>query len=229
MAATPEGALAFAVADRGTGEVSAGPAAETPVFAASLVKLLVAVDVLDRRRSGLAVSDRDVMRIERALGPSDDEAMNALWTRFGGPGAVERVARRLGLTETRPPAGPSQWGETLTSARDVVVLYQHVLGTMPEADRELIMDSLGAAPATASDGREQTFGLLARGQSPAVAAKQAWMCCQGGRITLHSAGTVDQGRRFVVVLLSTQPRSVGYDGAASALTAAADAARAALS
>ncbi|MGH4016129.1 MAG: serine hydrolase [Pseudonocardiaceae bacterium] len=226
-AATAE--VAVAVADRSTGEVAVSPDAAASVFAASLVKLLVAVDVLDRRRSGLAVSDRDVMLIERALGPSDDEAMNELWVRFDGLGAVQRVARRLGLTETRPPADPSQWGEALTSAPDVLALYQYVLGTMAAADRELIMGSLGAAPATATDGREQTFGLLARGPSPAVAAKQGWMCCQGGQITLHSAGTVDRSRRFVIVLLSTQPRSVGYDGAARALTAAADAARAALS
>lgn len=227
--ATAEVGLAVAVADRGTGEVAVSPDAATPIFAASLVKLLVAVDVLDRRRTGLAVSDRDVRLIERSLGPSDDEAMNALWVRFDGLGAVDRVARRLGLTETRPPAEPARWGEALTSARDVLALYQHVLGTMAAVDRELIMVSLGAAPATATDGREQTFGLLARGPSPPVAAKQAWMCCQGGQITLHSAGTVDKARRFVVVLLSTQPRSVGYDGAAGVLTAAADAARATLS
>ncbi|MGH3930791.1 MAG: hypothetical protein ACRDTF_12520 [Pseudonocardiaceae bacterium] len=77
-------------------------------------------------------------------------------------------------------------------------------------------------------GFDQTFGLLAAGPSPDTAAKQGWMCCQGGRITLHSAGTIGQARRFIVVLLSTQPRDAGYASATATLTAAADAARAAL-
>lgn len=227
-ATTPDVVLGAAVLDRKTSEVSVNPAATVPVFAASLVKVLVAVDVLDRRYSGLAVSDRDVRLIGQALGPSDDEAMNVLWNRFDGLGSVERVAQRLGLVQTQPPADPSRWGETLTSARDTIVLYRHVLDTMASADRDLIMGSIAAAPPVASDGFDQTFGLLAAGTSADTAAKQGWMCCQGGRITLHSAGTVDQARRFVVVLLSTQPRDAGYDGASTTLTAAADAARAAL-
>lgn len=227
-ATTAEVVLGAAVLDRKTHEVSVNPAATVPVFAASLVKVLVVVDMLGRRHSGLAVSDRDIMLIRRALGPSDDEAMNVLWSRFDGVGAVERVAQQLGLAHTRPPAEPSQWGETLTSAHDVMVLYRHVLDAMAPADRDLIMGSIAAAPPIASDGFDQTFGLLGTETSPDTAAKQGWMCCQGGRITLHSAGTVGQAQRFVVVLLSTQPREAGYDSAAAILTAAAGAARAAL-
>lgn len=227
-ATTPDLILGAAVLDRKTNGVSVNPAATVPIFAASLAKVLVAVDVLSRRHSGLAVSDRDVMLIGQALGPSDDEAMNMLWTRFDGFGAVERVAQQLGLAQTQPPANPSRWGETLTSAHDTVVLYRHVLDTMAPEDRDLIMGSIATAPPIASDGFDQTFGLLAAGTSSDTAAKQAWMCCQGGRIMLHSAGTVDQARRFIVVLLSTQPRDAGYDGATATLTAAADAARAAL-
>lgn len=228
MATTPEVVLGAAVLDRKTGEVSVNPAATVPVFAASLVKILVTVDVLSRRHSGLAVSDRDVMLISRALGPSDDEAMNVLWSRFDGFGAVERIAQRLGLVQTQPPADPAHWGETLISAHDMLVLYRHVLDVMAPADRDLIMGSIAAAPPIASDGFDQTFGLLGAGTSPDTAAKQGWMCCQDGRITLHSAGTVGQARRFVVALLSTQPRNAGYDSAAATLTVAADAARTAL-
>ncbi|MGQ0775568.1 MAG: hypothetical protein ACT4NY_14305 [Pseudonocardiales bacterium] len=49
--------------DRKTNGVSVNPAATVPIFAASLAKVLVAVDVLSRQHSGLAVSDRDVMLI----------------------------------------------------------------------------------------------------------------------------------------------------------------------
>ncbi len=159
--------------------------ATTPdlVLGAAVLDRKTGVDVLTRRHAGLAVSDRDVMLIGQALGPSADEAMNVLWTRFDGLGAVERVAQGLGLAHTQPPADPSRWGETLTSARDTIVLYRHVLDIMPPADRDLIMDGIATAPPIANDGFD---------------------------------------------LLSTQPRDVGYDQATATLTAAADAAQAAL-
>ena len=48
---------------------------------------------------------------------------------------------------------------------------------------------------------------------------------QAGQITLHSAGIPDPDRRFVVALLSSQPRGVGYDGARATVTDVADAVR----
>lgn len=216
--ATPGVTLGVAVRDRATGETAVGAAGALPMYSASLVKIVVAVDVLQRRRTGLPVSPQAIELIHRSLGPSDDQAMNALWVRFDGPGAVGRVAAQLGLAETRTPQDPSQWGEALLSARDAVTLYDHVLTGMPAGDRELIIGALGSAPAVATDGFDQAFGLRAAAPVP---SKQGWMCCQGGRITLHSVGAADPDRRFVVALLSSQPRSAGYDGARSAVTTVA--------
>ncbi len=219
--------LAVAVADRATGEFVGSMSGTEPMYAASLVKIIIAVDVLQRRRSGLAVDAEDVALIRRALGPSDDQAMNLLWTRFDGPAAVSRVARQLGLSATRPPVDPSQWGESLVSAHDMVLLYRHVLGELPPWDRELIMTALATAPPVAADGFAQDFGLQAApGRS--LAAKQGWMCCPDDRINLHSTGALGEQRRFVVALLSNQPAGRGYDGARETVTAAADAVRAAL-
>ncbi|MPZ64570.1 MAG: hypothetical protein GEU83_03300 [Pseudonocardiaceae bacterium] len=186
------------------------------------------MDVLQRRRSGLAVGAEDLALIRRALGPSDDQAMNLLWTRFDGPVAVSRVARQLGLSATGPPADPSQWGESLVSARDTVVLYRHVLDELPAWDRELIMTALATAPPVAADGFDQAFGLQAAVPGLTIATKQGWMCCREDRINLHSTGALGEQRRFVVALLSNQPVGRGYDGARETVTAAADAVRAAL-
>ena len=227
LAATaPEATVGVAVRDRHTGETAIGAAGALPMYAASLAKIVVAIDVLERRRAGLPVGPQHVGLIRRALGPSDDEAMNTLWVRFDGNGAVARVAARLGLTETRPPQDPSQWGEAVLSARDVVKLYDHVLSGMAPEDRELIVGALAAAPRIATDGFDQAFGLVAG--APAGASKQGWMCCVAGQITLHSAGVTGPGRRFVVALLSSQPRGVGYGGARATVTAVADAVRAPL-
>jgi hypothetical protein len=126
----------------------------------------------------------------------------------------------------RPPKDPSQWGETVLSARDVVLLYDHVLSGMRTEDRKLIIGALAAAPPVAADGFDQAFGLLA-GAAPA-ASKQGWMCCVQGQVTLHSTGIPDPDRRFVVAVLSSQPRGVGYGDARTTVNAVADAVRAPL-
>jgi hypothetical protein len=60
---------------------------DEPYYTAAPSKLVVIVDVLDRRRlEGLTVTDADLVLFRRALGPSDDAAMSALWERFDGAG-----------------------------------------------------------------------------------------------------------------------------------------------
>lgn len=217
--------LGVAVLDRVSGRVAVGAAGDEPFYTASLAKLVVVLDILDRRRvEGLAVSEADVELIRRALGPSDDDAMNILWTRFDGAGAAARVSARAGLAATTAPEDPSQWGQMSAPASDIVQLFDYVLGQMPAADRDLFVESLAAAPAIAADGFDQAFGLLAPSvNGPGVAAKQGWMCCFSDRYYLHSAGVVDAQQRYVVALLGRIPRAPGWDQARVELTAVADA------
>ncbi|MCK0518341.1 serine hydrolase [Williamsia sp. DF01-3] len=220
--------LGMAVLDTGTGE-SSGSASATPMYAASLTKLVVVVDIVERRRAEqLPVTDSDVALIERALGLSDDVAMNELWTRLDGQGAVSRVSERLGLTQTQPPQDASYWGEMVTSAADVVRIYEHV-SKMPEPDRQLILGALASAPAVAADGFSQDFGLLAPGAVNAPVVKQGWMCCFEQTAYLHSAGLVGPERRFVVALLSRQPYDESWATSRDGLTAVASAVGSALS
>jgi hypothetical protein len=215
--------LAVAVLDRGTGELAVGGRGNEPFYAASLSKLVVIVDVLDRRRlEGLEVTDADLALFERALGPSDDSAMSAIWDRFDGPGAVDRVRQRLGLSGTTAPKRAGQWGEVEVTAADYVRVWKHVLDEMPPDDRDLLVGDLAAAPPVARDGFDQAFGLLApsvrEGDGPSAVAKQGWMCCFSGRYYLHSAGAVGADRRFVVTLLTRMPRAEGWARAREELT-----------
>jgi hypothetical protein len=207
--------LAVAVLDLGTGETAAGGTGAAPVLTASLSKVVVAVDILDRRRlDGLVVTDTDSAWLMRALGPSDDNVMNALWSRFDGAGAAGRVAARLGLAATTNPDDPSQWGEMAVSAADTVALWGYVLRGMPAADRDLLVSAMQAAPARAADGFDQAFGLLAPEiRAAGTAAKQGWMCCFSGTYSMHSAGVVGPDQRFVVALLTRQPRGPGWEAA----------------
>ncbi|WP_460956006.1 serine hydrolase [Parasphingorhabdus pacifica] len=213
---------AVAVLDRATGELAGNPSANRALFSASLVKLAVAIDVLQRRHGGLQVSNSDLRLIERSLRLSDDDAMNVLWERFDGVGAVSRIAAQLRLTDLKPPSDPAWWGETVVSARDVVLLFEHVLTRMPPRDRELIMGALEAAPAIAAEGFDQAFGL----ESPTLhipsATKAGWMCCHSGQLSMHSAGVLGNDRRFVAAVLSDQPGGAGYSHARDQVTDVAD-------
>ena len=222
----------MAVLDRSTGELAAGAHGEEPYYTASLSKLVVIVDVLDRRRlEGLTVTDDDLALFRRALGPSHDSAMNALWERFDGQGAPARVSKRLGLGHTAAPRDTGQGGEVEVSAVDYVKIWRYVLDQMPAADRDLLVTDMQAAPATAKDGFDQAFGLLApavRGDGSGAVAKQGWMCCFSGQYYLHSAGAVGGDRRFLVALLTRDPKVAGWDAARTQLDGIATAAVAAL-
>jgi hypothetical protein len=214
--------LGVAVLDRTTGELAVGSRGHEPFYTASLSKLIVIVDVLDRRRTeGLSVSDADLQLFARALGPSDDSAMSALWEKFDGAGAPARVSKRLGLEGTSAPRRFGQWGEVEVTPADYATLWKYVLDDMPAADRDLLLSDMKAAPSTAKDGFDQAFGLLSpeiRGDGEASVAKQGWMCCFSGQYYLHSAGVLEPEERFVVVLLTRQPRSKGWPGARSEQT-----------
>ena len=197
--------LGVAVLDLATGELAT--VGTTRFYSASLSKLMLIVDMLDRN---VALDEDDLAWINRALSVSDDNAMNALWVRFDGPGAMARVAGALGMDGTSAPDDSSQWGETVVSPAGFARLYQHILTEMDPADRDVIVAGLQAAQPEAADGFDQFFGLL--GQSFPAYAKQGWMY-YGSRLYAHSAGVVrSESRDYVVVLMSIQPASAGTAG-----------------
>jgi hypothetical protein len=214
QAAAPAGmSWGAAVLDVATGDLAQAGAGE--FYSASLSKLMLIVDMLD---CGVDLSEEDSELIGRALSLSDDNAMNALWVRFDGPGAMTRVAENLGLPDTSTPEDPSQWGETEVSPVGFARLFQHILTVMDPADRAVIVDGLSAAQQRAADGFDQFFGLL--GQQAQVYAKQGWMY-YGSQLYLHSAGVVHAGERdYVVVLMTRQPISAGAPDAVSAVASA---------
>ncbi|WP_167975719.1 serine hydrolase [Lentzea indica] len=165
---------------------------DRPFYSASLSKLILAVDALQQ-----PLSDDDQDLIHRALSASDDNAMDVLWTRFDGMDAIGRVAAEAGLTGTRAPDDPSQWGEVVITANDMVRLYHYILSS-PVHDQ--IVAALSSAPPKAADGFDQAFGLL--GVTGAY-AKQGWMYYLPSDVYLHSAGVL--GNRYAVAVLTTNP------------------------
>ncbi|GHH59889.1 serine hydrolase [Lentzea cavernae] len=183
--------VGVAALDLQTGQVVSAQG-DKPFYSASLSKLILAFDAL---RQPLSDADQDLIR--RALSASDDNAMDVLWTRFDGMGAIGRVAAEAGLTGTHAPDDPSQWGEVVITANDMVRLYQHVLAS---PQRDAVVAALSSATATAADGFDQAFGLL--GVTGAY-AKQGWMFYLPSDVYLHSAGVLDD--RYAVAVLTTNP------------------------
>lgn len=199
--ALPRGvSVGMAVLDLGTGELAVDGTSQ--FYSASLSKLMLVVDMLDR---DVPLSDSVRQLITRALSMSDDNAMNALWVKFDGYNAMTRVAQSLGMVDTQTTADRSQWGEVKVSPAGFARLYQHIVNEMSQEDREIIVAALSAAPPTAADGFNQFYGLL--GGALKAFAKQGWMY-YGGRLYLHSTGVVSDGQnQFAVILMSLQPSS----------------------
>ena len=183
--------VGVAVMDLTSGQV-VSQQGDQPFYSASLSKLILAVDALQQ-----PLSDADQDLIHRALSASDDNAMDVLWTRFDGMDAIGRVASEAGLTGTHAPDDPSQWGEVVITANDMVRLYHYILGSPV---RDPIVAALSAAPAIAADGFDQAFGLLG---DTGVYAKQGWMYYLPSDVYLHSAGVLDN--RYAIAVLTTSP------------------------
>jgi hypothetical protein len=193
----PNTTLAAVVLDRVTGDRPVSIGAGRQFRSASLVKMLIAIDVLGRAP---AAPTRE--RVARMLSASDDGIASSLWVAYG-PGIVARTAKRLGLRDTAAPEQAGRWGETMISANDVVRVYRYVLDELPAADRALVVDALARAPRYAADGFDQFFGIP-DGLGVPWAVKQGWGNNEHAMV-LHSTGLVGADRRYVVVLLTEHP------------------------
>ncbi|WP_410587163.1 hypothetical protein [Amycolatopsis sp. lyj-23] len=197
-----DGKVSAVVYDRDRRETTVSVGADRGYTSASLVKLLIALSVLEQ--------DGPVADVQRMLSRSDDDLASRFWTAYGGTSIVTRWAAKLGLAGTRPPADPGRWGDTRTTASDVVKIYRYLLDHKSTA----ILTALRGATERGSDGFRQYFGIPDAAGGRPWAVKQGWACRRPTR-TLHTTGVV--GQRIVVVL-TEHPESVGYPAAARRVT-----------
>lgn len=198
--------------------------ADTALPTASIVKLLIALDLLDR--SGVP-EDEEADAVRRMLSASDDRVASRLWGQLGGPALVQRQAKALQLRGTRPPADAGQWGDTLMSPADIATVYRHITSSLEPAERVFLTEALESAPVTAADGFEQHFGIPAALPEANWAIKQGWGSSQGRRV-LNTTGLVRTTHTYVVTLLSTWRLDADLPSATAALTKATQALRSAL-
>ncbi|MGP4020988.1 serine hydrolase [Saccharopolyspora sp. 5N708] len=205
------GAVVF---DRVENETLHAENADRQFRSASLVKLLIGIDLVDR---GAVTPARPSPRLTRMLATSDDEIANQLWISGGGQQIVTRVAAAVGLSDTEPPDDPGRWGDTLITADDMVKLYQHILA-MPTAERALLLDPLRDAARTATDGTDQYFGIPDALSDQPWAIKQGWADGRGG-VDAHTSGLVGGDDRYIVVVLTHHPEGFSLPTAQRRVTA----------
>ena len=187
--------------------------ANTPFAAESLTKLLIAMDLV----SSGQLAGQNLPRVQNMLATSDDEAANQLWTGDGGPLIIARSVRRMDLTHTVGPKDPGRWGDTVTTATDVVRIYQYLMTKTPAAPRDILLTDLSSTSPRATDGTDQNFGIISVVPMGQWWVKQAWACCRPAW-DVHTTGLVGPDQRYVVVAMSQQPTAGGFGGAASFLT-----------
>lgn len=188
---------------------------------ASIVKLLIVLDLMDR--SGLpSGSDADAVR--QMLSASDDTVASRLWQENGGPAIIQRQVKALKLAHTRPPDDKGQWGDTRMSPADITAVYRHITGVLPADEREFVTEALANASRNASDGFDQHFGIPRGLPEAAWAVKQGWGSSNGRRV-LNTTGLVKTKHIYAVTLMSTWSDDVTWSTATTALTSATQALR----
>jgi hypothetical protein len=170
----PSGVTAgYVVFDRQAGKVIAHRQAHHRFRSASVVKILIALDYLERQKNPIPTSD--VALLKSMLRGSDDGAATTLWRRGGQREIIDRMARKLRLTDTGPPpaAKPGFWGYTAISALDITRVYRYLLERADSRVRGIVLGHLQKAQQCATDGFDQYFGIPRAVPRP-WAIKQGW-------------------------------------------------------
>ncbi|MGW1197996.1 hypothetical protein ACWD4B_19480 [Streptomyces sp. NPDC002536] len=240
-AVMPAGMTAgVAVFDRRTGAFTERVGADRPFRSASVVKLLIALDVLWDRGPSYDLPPDDRARLEVMLTASDDDAASHYWAQRGESALVTRMVSRLGLQNTAGPPSefPGYWGYSAITAADTVRIYRYLLDSAPGPVREFVMGNLRRSVPYGTDGFFQHFGIPAAFERP-WAVKQGWSGFTSPapttgptpddrrraavtgidlvRPALHTTGTVGDGDRSIVVALTLQPVGTTADAAYAAV------------
>jgi hypothetical protein len=201
------------VLDRGNGRVVAQVDPTLALPSMSLVKLFIAVDLLDRVGGPDRLDPATAQTLWRMITVSDDDAASRLWIDGGDGAVVQRIAKRFGLSDVLAPANPGMWGDTTVTAADVATFLRAALAD--PAAGPWLAHAMRSAADTGADGFDQSFGMNAVTGS---GSKQGWGCCLRGVRSLDSAGFTDAR---IVVVLSEAARSTGYAPMREALTGTA--------
>lgn len=221
LAARP-GTVGYVLRDRATGATYRNPHAGDLIWSASTIKLAMVVDLLTRARAGvIALTPTDQQQMSAMMHSSDDDAADALWSRYGGADHTAYNANfpRYGMTDLQPQRGFSDvypyWGFQKTTADDLDRLINFVLTDLPPAQTSAIVYELQHV------ATNQQWGVWGAGPPMAPGNKDGWSLEQGGWVT-NSVGFAGAGQRYTLAMMNSLGGAGGYDDGVATTTRLAE-------
>ncbi|GLP80901.1 serine hydrolase [Mycobacterium antarcticum] len=216
--ATRPGSVGYVLRDRATGTTYRNARAGDLVWTASTIKLAMVVDLLTRARAGtVTLTDADQRDMAAMMHSSDDDAADALWSRFGSPDhtAFNAAFPQYGMTDLQPQKGFSSiypyWGFQKSTANDLDRLIGYVLTRLDPAQTSAIVYELqNVAP-------NQQWGVWGAGPAMAPGNKDGWSLEQGGWVT-NSVGFAGTGQRYTLAMMNSLGGAGGYDDGVATTT-----------
>lgn len=203
----------YVLRDRATGGVYRNPHAGNSVYAASTIKLAMAVDLFTRDRAGLVtLSAADRSLIQNMLHSSDDGAADTLWMKYWGEDHMSFLNDfpNYGMTDLRSQGDYDgidvYWGAMSCSTNDLDRLMQFVLEKMDPADTAYIVNEMQNVDP------DQQWGVWGAGPSAHPGDKNGWSGIGGW--VLHSVGFAGLGQRYTLAIMNPSAASF-EDGTAT--------------
>lgn len=216
--ATRPGVVGYVIRDRKSGAVYRNAHAGELIWSASTIKLAMVVDLLSRHYAGtLDLSAHDQNLIAAMLHSSDDDAADALWSKYGGPDhtAFNAAFPRYGMTDLTPQRGFSDtfpyWGFQKTTANDLDRLINYTLTRLDPADTASIVHQLQNVDPN------QQWGVWGAGPAMSPGNKDGWSQEQGGWVT-NSVGFAGPGQRYTLAIMNSLGGQGGFDDGAETTT-----------
>ncbi|MET3804543.1 hypothetical protein ABIB25_001538 [Nakamurella sp. UYEF19] len=168
----------------------------------SLVKLILAADVIDQAGGVANVPSDTLDELHEMIAVSDDSVAQDFYDDGGQGAIITRVAAEYGLSETSPSPEPRYWGDVRITAHDMASLLYQLLSN---PDTSLwFTEAMEDSQSIGADGFDQNFGV---NSVPGAGSKQGWGCCLGSVLTIHSVGFTSNQ---IIVVMSTAPNDRPY-------------------
>ena len=190
--------VGVAVLDTTTGAYYGSLDADTQFPAESVVKILIAANLLATGQMSGAIESMAYEMITR----SDDADADDLWGDVGGPNVVGWAMSYFGVSDLgAPPTSSGHWGNTKLSARGLVEFLAAVKANAVVGP--WLLNAMSHTAPQAADGTDQDFGLPAQDGDDG-AFKQGWGGDSDGDSDLeqlNSVGLLDHNRYAVALMV----------------------------
>jgi hypothetical protein len=199
------GRMGVVMRDRETGAVWRTGGTAVPMWTGSTIKVAIAAALLQRARAGrisLTTADRQAMA--EMLRISSNDATDALWNRYNGPGMLAEFRSGYGMDGLSVvPGMTTYWRHLRCTADDLDHLMTYVLGgQLHPDDRAYLVNALrGVAD-------NQHWGVWAAGPQLRPGNKDGWAVKPdpgGEHWVTHTAGFAGPAERYVVVVTYSLP------------------------